>query len=303
MIVDLVRNDIGRAALVGSVRVPRLMAVESYATVHQLVSTVRATLLRQRNRNERGRGWGWGRRSGASPSPSSSPHTTTTTTAAPTTTIAAAAAAGNATSSFSSAALATARTLACVRAAFPGGSMTGAPKKRTMEIIDDIEVAPRGIYSGSLGYLSLDGSAQLNIVIRSAVLCDRDGPGRAAAAAAAAAATAAATGKSLPCRHRRRRRRRRRDQHLSIGTGGAIVALSDPVGEYDEMLLKARRLMEAVGTAATARPQVLTRSAVLVAAAEEAEVEAEEVKTAACAPPLTSRGVAKDRAGYSLLKF
>ena len=95
----------------------------------------------------------------------------------------------------------------CVRAAFPGGSMTGAPKVRTMALLDALERGPRGIYSGSLGYLSTDGSAKLNIVIRTIVM---DG------------------------------------SRLEIGTGGAIVALSDPEEEVRELLMKIEPLLRAL---------------------------------------------------------
>ena len=98
------------------------------------------------------------------------------------------------------------------RACFPGGSMTGAPKLRTMEIIDDLEAEARGVYSGAIGWFGLDGTMDLSIVIRTIVLR----PGR-----------------------------------TTIGAGGAIVMQSDPQDEFDEILLKARAPMAAIARTMT----------------------------------------------------
>lgn len=116
MLIDLERNDLSRVCRAGSVRVPELMSLETYATVHHIVSNVEGEL-----------------RADATPG----------------------------------------RIIAAV---FPGGTITGCPKVRCMEIIEELEAAPRGEYTGSLGYLGRDGSMDLNILIRSLVV--RDGAAR-----------------------------------------------------------------------------------------------------------------------------
>jgi para-aminobenzoate synthetase len=148
MIVDLLRNDLSMVCEPGSVRVPVLMDVESYPSVHQLVSTVRGRL-----------------RSEVS-------------------------------------------TVAALRALFPAGSMTGAPKLRTMQVIDEVEASPRGVYAGAFGWLAGDGRADLGVVIRSLVT---DGDGS-----------------------------------YLLGTGGGITVRSDVEEEYAESRWKAERLLSAV---------------------------------------------------------
>jgi para-aminobenzoate synthetase/4-amino-4-deoxychorismate lyase len=145
MIVDLIRNDIGRVAQTGSVRVEDMFAVETYPTVHQMVSTVGAQLR---------------------------PGTTTEQ---------------------------------IIRALFPCGSVTGAPKIRAMEIIRELEVDARGLYCGAVGAFSPDGAAQFNVAIRTITIADGEG---------------------------------------QLGVGGGLVADSSLAGEHDECLLKARYYTE-----------------------------------------------------------
>ncbi|MEV8253807.1 chorismate-binding protein [Rhodoglobus sp. NPDC076762] len=148
MIVDLMRNDLGRVCEVGSVTVPKLFAVESYATVHQLVSTIRGQLR------------------------------------------------------------ADVSAVDAIKASFPAGSMTGAPKHSATLILDSLERAPRGIYSGVFGYVGLDGAVDLAMVIRSIVMDARGS---------------------------------------TIGAGGGITALSVPEEELAEVKLKAAALLRVLG--------------------------------------------------------
>ncbi len=148
MIVDVLRNDLGRIARTGSVVVPELLALRSYPAVHHLVARVAATL-----------------RDGLTPS-------------------------------------------ALLTAVFPGGSVTGAPKERAIEILRELEPCPRGLYTGSLFWLDDDGSTSSSILIRSAIVT----AGR-----------------------------------VHIGAGGGVVADSDPEAEWSEANAKARALTQALG--------------------------------------------------------
>jgi para-aminobenzoate synthetase len=153
MIVDLLRHDLHRVCRAGSVHVPRIFEVETYATVHQLVSTVRGRLA-----------------DGMGPTD-------------------------------------------VLRSCFPGGSMTGAPKVRTMEILDALEGAARGVYSGAVGWIGLDGSMDTSIVIRTATW---------------------------------------HDGAVTFGSGGAVTALSDPAEEHAEMRTKATSVLRALSRAGRA---------------------------------------------------
>jgi para-aminobenzoate synthetase component 1 len=150
MIVDLMRNDLSRVCRAGTVRVPELFALEHYATVHHLVSTVVGELASGRD------------------------------------------------------------ALDLLRAAFPGGSITGAPKVRAMEIIAELEPSQRSVYCGSIGYYSVTGALDPSIAIRTVI---------------------APAGRN----------------RVYFGAGGGIVADSDPEQEYRETLHKARGMIDALG--------------------------------------------------------
>lgn len=139
MIVDLMRNDLGRVCETGSITVPNLFSVESFPAVHHLVSTVTGKLAKDKT------------------------------------------------------------SIDCLRACFPGGSITGAPKIRAMQIIEESEPVRRAVYCGSIGYISFDGNADTNIAIRT-LLCE--------------------------------------NQNIYCYAGGAIVADSECDAEYQECLDK-----------------------------------------------------------------
>jgi len=148
MIVDLERNDLGRVCDYGTVVVSEHKALETYASVFHLVSTVEGQLHGGRDHVD------------------------------------------------------------LLKATFPGGSITGAPKIRAMEIIDELEPTRRSAYTGSIGYIGLDGTTDLNIAIRTILV---------------------------------------RGNRAFFQVGGGIVADSDPAAEYQETLDKGQRLFEALG--------------------------------------------------------
>lgn len=148
MIVDLVRNDLGRVCQFGSIEVTELALLETFPDVFHLTSTVKGKLLEQKNLVD------------------------------------------------------------LLKAAFPGGSVTGAPKIRAMQIIDELEPTARSVYTGTMGYFSFNGSVDLNIVIRTFII---------------------------------------KGTKAYFQVGGGIVYDSDPEKEYTETLHKARALMQALG--------------------------------------------------------
>ena len=150
MIVDLVRNDLGRVCRPGTVKTASLCRLETYASVHHLVSIVRGELAAGRTRAD------------------------------------------------------------LIRALFPAGSMTGAPKPRAMQAIEDLEPTRRGAYAGSIGYLSFCGSMDLSIVIRTAIVASGS---------------------------------------VWLQVGGGVVADSDPELEYRESLHKALSVRRAIAAA------------------------------------------------------
>jgi para-aminobenzoate synthetase component 1 len=147
MIVDLLRNDLSKVCLPSSVVVTGLCEVESFPTVHHLVSTIEGDLCAEYT------------------------------------------------------------AIDLLKNAFPGGSITGAPKIRSMEIINELEPHPRGVYCGAMGYIGFNGAMDTNIVIRTMV---------------------------------------RTEKIAKFNVGGGVTYLSDPKDEYEETLDKAKALMQAV---------------------------------------------------------
>ena len=150
MIVDLVRNDLGRVCVPGTITVPELMKIESYAAVFQMVSTVTGELATGRDAFD------------------------------------------------------------LLRASFPPGSMTGAPKLAAIELIEQLESVRRGVYAGALGYFDVRGGLDLSVVIRT-IVC--------------------------------------KDGHAHLHVGGGIVADSSPEAEYLESLDKAKAPLAALSEA------------------------------------------------------
>ncbi|MGP5662352.1 anthranilate synthase component I family protein [Psychrobacter celer] len=150
MIVDLLRNDLGKYAKTGSVKVPKLFAIESFSNVHHMVSTIRAELKDDTH------------------------------------------------------------PLTVLFGSLPAGSITGTPKKRAVEIISELEQAPRGAYCGTMGYMNFDGSGQWNVLIR-----------------------------ALQARHAPQQ-----NTQVNLWAGGGITVASDCDAEYQECLDKVGNLLD-----------------------------------------------------------
>jgi para-aminobenzoate synthetase component 1 len=145
MIVDLLRNDLGKSCIPGTIDVPELFKVESFPKVHHLVSTITGELPEGKD------------------------------------------------------------AISLLSGCFPGGSITGAPKYRAMEIIEELEPDPRGIYCGSIGYIGSDGNMDTNIAIRTMI---------------------------------------HRNGQINFSAGGGIVSDSDMESEYQESLDKVSAMFE-----------------------------------------------------------
>ena len=158
MIVDLLRNDLGKYAKIGSVKVPQLFAIESFSNVHHMVSTIIAELK------------------------------------------------------------ANTHPLAVLFGSLPAGSITGTPKKRAVEIISELETAPRGAYCGTMGYMNFDGSGQWNVLIRTLQ------------------ANASWNDEAVS------------ERHLNLWAGGGITVASDCDAEYQECLDKVGNLLAVLAT-------------------------------------------------------
>lgn len=150
MIVDLLRNDLGKYAKIGSVKVPKLFAIESFSNVHHMVSTIRAEIKDDTH------------------------------------------------------------PLTVLFGSLPAGSITGTPKKRAVEIISELEQAPRGAYCGTMGYMNFDGSGQWNVLIRTLQACHAP----------------------------------QQDTQVNLWAGGGITVASDCDAEYQECLDKVGNLLD-----------------------------------------------------------
>jgi para-aminobenzoate synthetase len=147
MVVDMLRNDLGKLCENGSVVVEKLFNIETFASVHQMVSTIKGKVNSKVNQID------------------------------------------------------------IIKSIFPGGSMTGAPKIRSINILEEIERRSRGVYSGIMGYISYSNNFDMNIVIRTCII---------------------------------------NNNKLTIGTGGAITILSDEEAEYQEILLKGSAILKCI---------------------------------------------------------